>query len=289
MNKLYWLLAVFILFSCKKKDEKVYYRQGSIKIVADQSFHNVLEELTERYVSNYPEAKFNLDFKREDSAFVDLLEGRADVAVMSRELTTDEKKLYEKMVDLDYHSDNFAGDAVLFVVPKNSPREQISVDEINQLLHSDEKLLIFEGYHTSNIYFVAQKLRLNSKDLKYSIIKGDENIIEKLDKFPNHIGVIGLNTIGRAYDPKSIALREKIKILPVVADDGQAYTPELYNIRNLKYPFARIVYFLTREKGFGLAKGFIRYSCTQKGQIVVSKQGLQPYNMYKREVRMRVE
>ena len=92
MNKLYWLLAVFILFSCKKKDEKVYYRQGSIKIVADQSFHNVLEELTERYVSNYPEAKFNLDFKREDSAFVDLLEGRADVAVMSRELTTDEKK-----------------------------------------------------------------------------------------------------------------------------------------------------------------------------------------------------
>lgn len=47
------------------------------------------------------------------------------------------------------------------------------------------------------------------------------------------------------------------------------------------------LYFLTNEGHFGLGNGFIRFSCTQKGQIVVSKEGLQPYNIFKREVMMR--
>ena len=55
----------------------------------------------------------------------------------------------------------------------------------------------------------------------------------------------------------------------------------------MKYPFTRILYFLTNEGNFGLGNGFIRFSCTQVGQIVVSKEGLQPYNIFKREVQMR--
>ncbi len=55
----------------------------------------------------------------------------------------------------------------------------------------------------------------------------------------------------------------------------------------MKYPFVRTVYFLTNENGFGIAKGFLRFSCTQLGQIVVSKEGLQPYFLFSREVQMR--
>ncbi|NHW22313.1 phosphate ABC transporter substrate-binding protein, partial [Escherichia coli] len=68
---------------------------------------------------------------------------------------------------------------------------------------------------------------------------------------------------------------------------GKIYKPELSSIRNMEYPFSRILYFLTNEGFFGVGNGFIRFSCTQIGQIVVSKQGLQPYNIYKREVQMR--
>jgi phosphate transport system substrate-binding protein len=55
----------------------------------------------------------------------------------------------------------------------------------------------------------------------------------------------------------------------------------------MNYPFTRVLYFLTNEGNFNIANGFIRYSCTQLGQMIVQKEGLQPYNIYGREVQMR--
>ena len=55
----------------------------------------------------------------------------------------------------------------------------------------------------------------------------------------------------------------------------------------MKYPFTRVLYFLTNESYYGLGNGLIRFSCQQLGQIVVEKEGLQPYYIFKREVQMR--
>ena len=58
------------------------------------------------------------------------------------------------------------------------------------------------------------------------------------------------------------------------------------NLKNMTYPFTRILYFLTNEAYYGLGNGLIRFSCQQLGQIVVEKEGLQPYHIFNREVRM---
>ena len=217
---------------------------------------------------------------------MDLLKQNVRVIVMSRELTDREKKLYKEMVDLPLQPAKFAGDAVVFVVAKNSPRNSISVQEIKDELQSDEKNVIFDGVNASNFNFVAQKLNLKPQNIKYSLIKGNKAIVEQINKFPNSIGAISLNTISNPHSQEAKNLREQIKILPV-KDNNVAYEPNRQNIRYMKYPFTRILYFLTNEGYFGLGNGFIRFSCMQKGQIVVSKEGLQPYNIYKREVMMR--
>ncbi|MEE3724877.1 substrate-binding domain-containing protein [Riemerella anatipestifer] len=283
----YLLFLLISLFSCKKGKEAENPQKGEIQVVADPSFKNVTEALAERYMAFYPEAKLDVVYKKEDSAFIDLLDGNARVIVMSRELTKKEKEVYKEKVDLEYNPAKFAGDAVVFVVSKNSSREHIKVSEIKEMLNSDDKNLIFDGANASNLNFIAQKFQVKPSALKYSIIKGNENIVNSIDKFNNKIGVISLNTISREFSPEAIALREKVKVLPVMDDKGKIYKPELSNIRNMEYPFSRILYFLTNEGFFGVGNGFIRFSCTQIGQIVVSKQGLQPYNIYKREVQMR--
>jgi len=48
-----------------------------------------------------------------------------------------------------------------------------------------------------------------------------------------------------------------------------------------------VLYFITNEGYYGLGNGFIRFSCQQLGQIIVEKEGLQPYNIFRREVQMR--
>ena len=283
-----FLISFFVLvLSCKKTDKIVDNPQlGTITVTADESFKSVSEALTERYMALNPNTKINLVIKKEDLAFLDLLDNKARVIIMSRELTEKEKQGYKDKIDMEMQPAKFAADAVVFVVPKNSAKENISVEEIEKELQSDKKKIIFDGTNSSNLNFVAQKFKTTPDKLKYSIISGNKNIIEQLNKYPDKIGVISLNTISRPYDKESESLKNSVKILKVV-EGGKSYEPDIINLKNMTYPFTRVLYFLTNEGYYGLGNGFIRFSCQQLGQIVVEKEGLQPYNIFKREVQMR--
>ena len=290
MNYKYLLtLLVFftIVTSCKKSgripDDP---QQGTITFAADESFRNVSEALSERYMALNPKTKINLIIKKEDLAFMDLLENKVRVIVMSRELSDKEKAAYKSKIDMDMLPAKFAADAVVFVVPKNSTRTSISIDELKAELSSDQKNIIFDGTNSSNLNFVAQKLNTIPNQLKFSIINGNKNLINEMNKFPDKIGVVSLNSISRPYDKESQELKNSIKILPVVEKD-QSFEPTIGNIKGMKYPFTRVLYFLTNESYYGLGNGLIRFSCQQLGQIVVEKEGLQPYYIFKREVQMR--
>ncbi|WP_346983285.1 substrate-binding domain-containing protein [Chryseobacterium sp. POE27] len=275
-----------IAVNCKKEEKSPSYHKGEMTILTDESFKSVTEALAEGYMINYPDTKINVVTKKEDLGFLDLLHDKARIIVMSRDLSPEEVKTYEEQVDLKFLPARFAADAVVFVVPKDSPKESISMEEITQGMQSDDKKFIFDGANSSNLNFVAQKLKKQPKDLKYSIIPGDKNIIEELKKYPDKIGVIGLNTFSRPYDKESENLRNMVKILPV-ENKGVQYNTDFENLRKMNYPFTRVLYFLTNEGNFNIANGFIRYSCTQLGQMIVQKEGLQPYNLYRREVQMR--
>ncbi|SEM19778.1 phosphate transport system substrate-binding protein [Chryseobacterium taichungense] len=279
-------LISIIVVSCKKEEKSPSYHKGEMTILTDESFKSVTEALAEGYMINYPETKIKVVTKKEDLGFLDLLNDKARIVVMSRDLSPEEIKTYEEQVDLKFLPARFAADAVVFVVPKDSPKESISMKEIEQGMQSDKKEFIFDGVNSSNLNFVAQKLKKQPKDLKFSIISGNKNIIEELNKYPDKIGVIGLNTFSRPYDKESEELRNMVKILPVESN-GRLYTTDFENLRKMNYPFTRILYFLTNEGNFNIANGFIRYSCTQLGQMIVQKEGLQPYNLYRREVQMR--
>jgi len=285
--KIVMLFFLSILYvGCKKKDESPSYNKGEMTILTDESFKSVTEALAEGYMINYPETKINVITKKEDLGFLDLLNDKARIVVMSRDLSSEEIKTYEEQVDLKFLPSKFAADAVVFVVPKDSPKESISMAEIEQGMQSNDKKFIFDGANSSNLNFVAQKLKKQPKDLKFSIIPGSKNIIEELSKYPDKIGVVGLNTFSRPYDQESEKLRSMVKILPVEYK-GNKYNADFENLRKMNYPFTRVLYFLTNEGNFNIANGFIRFSCTQLGQMIVQKEGLQPYNLYRREVQMR--
>ena len=288
-NSLLLMISLFVLLvSCKKKSSRVIDspQQGEITMEVDESFASVSEALTNRYMALYPSTKINLKIKKEDLAFLDLLEGKARVIVMSRDLSEGEKRAYKKETSLDWLPAKFAADAVVFIVPKDSPRETISVEEIKKILNNSQKDIIFDGTNSSNLNFVAQKINSTPDKLQFSIINGNKNLVEQLNKFPDKIGAIGLNTLSRPYDPEAELLRNSVKVLKVV-ENNKSYEPRLENLKDMSYPFTRVLYFLTNERYFGLGNGFIRFSCTQLGQIVVSKEGLQPYHLFKREVQMR--
>lgn len=282
------ILFCIILVSCskEKKQDIDNPNKGEITIEVDESFQSVTEALTERYMALNPQTKINLVIKKEDLALLDFFERKIRVVVLSRELSAKEKETFDKKIDLPWQPAKFAADAVLFVVPKNSALESISMDDIYKELQSEDKRLIFDGTNSSNLNFVAQKFNRKPSELKFSIINGNENVVEQLKKYPDKIGVISYNTISRPFGEEAEKLRKEVKILKII-QGNKTYEPSLSNLKVMTYPFTRILYFLTNEGYYGLGNGFIRFSCTQLGQIVVEKEGLQPYNLYKREVQMR--
>lgn len=282
------ILFCIILVSCskEKKQDIDNPNKGEITIEVDESFQSVTEALTERYMALNPQTKINLVVKKEDLALLDFFERKIRVVVLSRELSAKEKETFDKKIDLPWQPAKFAADAVLFVVPKNSALESISMDDIYKELQSEDKRLIFDGTNSSNLNFVAQKFNRKPSELKFSIINGNENVVEQLKKYPDKIGVISYNTISRPFGEEAEKLRNEVKILKI-KQGNKIYEPSLSNLKVMTYPFTRILYFLTNEGYYGLGNGFIRFSCTQLGQIVVEKEGLQPYNLYKREVQMR--
>jgi phosphate transport system substrate-binding protein len=260
--------------------------QGTITIAADESFQSVTEALTSRYMALNPATKINVEIKKEDLAFLDLLENKVRAIVLSRDLTVREKKAFKDKIDLEIQPAKFAVDAVVFVVAKNSPLTSVSLEHLKSELLSDEKNIIFDGANASNLNFVAQKFKMLPSDLKFSVIAGNRNIIQQINNYPGKIGVVSLNTLSRPYDKESEELRNSVKILGVESE-GKVYSPDITTLRNMSYPFTRVLYFITNEPYYGLGNGLIRFSCQQLGQIVVQKEGLQPYNIIPREVQMR--
>lgn len=286
-NLLALALVLLGLFSCKKADtESPDYNKGELTVLTDPAFESVTTALAEGYMLNYPETKLTVQSKKEDLALLDLINNKVRAIVMSRDLTPQEISAYEKQVDLKILPSKFAADAVIFVVPKNSAREKINYQEIEQMLHSDSKDLIFPGTNSSDLNFVAQTFKQKPGDLKFSIISGTENLVQELSKYPGKVGVIGLNNVSRPYGKEAEKLRSMVKILPV-EKDGVLYEPNSEELLQMTYPFTRVLYFLTNEGNFSIANGFIRFSCTHLGQMIVQKEGLQKYNLFERQVQMK--
>ncbi|SDE66853.1 PstS family phosphate ABC transporter substrate-binding protein [Riemerella columbipharyngis] len=281
------LISVF-LSSCKKAKEADTPQHGTITLVADSTFANVTGALTERYMALYPEAKIIVKYKKENEGFLDLLDDKAQVAVMSKTLSSDEKEAYKQKVDMKLEPANFALDGAVFVVPKDSELDSLSVEEIRNKLVNGHQDFIFDSSNGANFSLVTQKLKLNRDQISYGTIKGgDVKIIEELSKYPGKIGVVSYNTLSREHFPLTQKLKEMVKVLKISQNNGKAYEPNLVTMRYFEYPFSRVLYFITNEGFFGVGNGLIRFSCTQLGQIVVAHDGLQPYNIYKREVQMR--
>ncbi len=285
------LCLLFAVLGCKKKEkgedpQVSNYHQGEFTILTDDSFKSVTEALADAYSINYPDTKIEVKVQKEDLAFMDVLKGKSKLAVMSRVLSEEEIREYEGAFDIKYKPAYFAADAVVFVVDKNSTREEISLDEIERELNSEKKNLIFDGTNSGNLNFVAHHFKKDPKELKFSTISGNENVIRELAKHSGRIGVISLNTFSRPYSKEAEELRSMVKVLKV-SDGKKSLLPSPQAIQSLDYPFTRLIYMLSGENTFGMANGIMRFASSQKGQIVVSKEGLQPYFIFKREVEMR--
>jgi phosphate transport system substrate-binding protein len=276
------LIASTLVFSCAhpRDEDDFSVSKGRITVAVDESFKPIADAEIIAYKAHYPETEFDVIYTPEQKAINLMLKDSADLCVVSRELTADEQKYFIQR-NLKYSPGNMALDAVTLIVNKNNGRSSISVDEIERILKgepSDTKL-VFDNSSSSNLNSMLNKFNITEVN-KTNIFaaKGTLDVFDYVNDNSNSIGLIGLNWISDEDDKKAMELKNSIKVLGIESESGIVY-PTMTTMKNQDYPFVKVIYLHTTQREWGVALGFVRFACTQIGQLVVEKMGLQPFHL----------
>jgi phosphate transport system substrate-binding protein len=168
-----------------------------------------------------------------------------------------------------------AWDALVVVVNKDNPVENITVDQLKGVLTgkiTDWKdlggppgpvnLYVRKG-KISGVGLMVRELIFKNPDQEFSPkakhMRSSGPLERAISRDTQGIGLSGISSARK---------RKKLKMLKV---DGFAPTKE--NIIAGKYPFYRPLYLVTKERASSDVEDFIQYALSEEGQKVISAQG----------------
>ncbi|MDK7375686.1 MULTISPECIES: PstS family phosphate ABC transporter substrate-binding protein [Weeksella] len=306
MKKIHYLFLFLVSFSlltqCKKDKyslpeehakegksglEKARHTYGEITFVADPTYKNLVEAWVATYTNDYPKVKIKVDYLIEDLAIKKFSEGEYPIAIVGKELSQQQQNYLYQKTTIKYVPSAVAMDATVLITNIQNPIDSISTKQMKKELYADGTQYVFDRANSSNFNTINDKLGVRvPKNKKVNSIEDFDQMLTFLEKSPKAIGIIGLNVLSDLDNKKVQEYLKRVKILAIVNDQNKAVRPDLENLRNGSYPFIRFVYILKNEIGFGIGSGFTRFAGSQQGQLIVKKEEMQPYFLYKREVRL---
>lgn len=300
MNKLVFILPLFLFIACKQKpksnDGEASRVSGTLKLLVDESFSSVLEDQIEVFKLDYPDAKFELVQGNENKILPTFLNDSVRVAVLSRMLTADEEKAYSKR-SIPIFTSRFAIDGIALITGNDNQDSTITADEVVSIMKGTStsgKQLVFDNAYSSTLRYFKDLSQI--KELPKSgiyTLQNNKDVIKYVAEHKNYIGVVGVNWLMKnGRDQQDFT--DQVKVMGVKNTKGKKgddtfYKPTQKNLIDGIYPFLRNVYIINAEGKNGLGTGFATWLTGQRGQLIVLKSGLGPNKMNPREINIKKE
>lgn len=268
--------------------------KGEITVAVDESFLPILEAEKMAFEQTFHYTKINLVAKPEGEAIAMMLNDKARMAVVTRELTTKEKQVFVQD-KITYRSFKFAGDAIALITNKANKDTLMTVNDLEAIMKGEKKkwsqigkggssediVLVFDGVNSSNLLYLVDKFGIDKKEkVSFFATKSNQEVIEYVKSHKNAIGVIGTNWISDGDDPASLGFIKDIGVMSITDKSNPTiddyYQPFGYNLALKRYPLTRQIKLILKEPYMGLGTGFINYMCLEQGQLIVLKGGLLP-------------
>lgn len=286
--------AVLLFFSaCQNKPaaSDSTYTTGKINLVVDESFAPIVEDQFYVFQSTYPEGKINFIYKPENEVLKLFLSDSARVAIMSRELNSDEARYYQNK-KIKLRVNRFAVDGIALITQKSNPDSLVTVGEINAVMQGKPgriKSLVFDNPNSSTVRYMKELAGITVLPAKgVYALKSNTDVINYVNQNPGTIGVIGINWIVQPEE-KMEEIISGLKILGVKNLPGKPgsdayYRPNQNDLAMGNYPLTRNLYIINAEGRSGLGTGFASFLAGERGQRIVLKSGLLPDSIPPRQV-----
>ncbi len=309
--KRHTLLAVAVALiasaatSCMKyqKPNSDTATSGTMTMVCDNSFQNIMEQEIEVFEFQYPEAHILARYAPEKVAVDSLMKLNTKTIVIPRDLTKDEvKRLITK-------SKKIAVDAVALIVNPDNPVSILSVSEIGDILTGKltdwnqiepSKLgdikVVFDSNFSSTVQYMRDSL-MNGQPFGPNVFAQDsiQGVFDAVRKTKSAIGVVGVTWLNTDLDATEMPIADnvkqlesddptqvkefdsEIKVLKVRRDDDfHAYQPYQQYIYDGSYPLFRQIYMITVGANGGLNHGFYTFVTGKIGQKIILRTGICP-------------
>ena len=295
--KYLYIICLFIFFAAcssgngeKKGKAKDDILSGEVSVLVDDSLLPIISEQKEVFESSYSNAKVNLIAKPEIIAVNDLIKGEAAIAVLARELSPEEKKSFDQR-SITPRIYSVAYDAVVLV--SNISRDStIKLSDIVESIKGNDVLkekLVIDNPNSSLLRYFRDAGKIEKVANNYLEVKGGVNeVLVDVAENANKIGILSYNqylTLERSFSKK-----DKIRILSVLNDtlsSPRYVKPTQATLSTGEYPLRREIKVLNYQPNQGLGMGFSAFMTGDRGQRIVLKSGLLPYQMPGREIIIR--
>ncbi len=284
------LALLFAACSGNSNKQEETETSGSTKILVDESFSPIVEDQWYVFENTYPRADIQLVYRPENMLVNQFLSDSARVAVMSRLLTKEEARVFERK-NIKIRNTRFAIDAVALISKRSSADSVITVQEIIDIMQGkpSKRKLVFDNPNSSTVRYLKDLAKISKLPTKgvYALETNSE-VIKFVHNNSGVIGVIGINWYkqpGKELEPLIDGLRVLgVKNVPGSPGSDKYYKPSQDNLAMELYPLRRDLYIINCQGGAGLGWGFASFLAGETGQRIVLKSGLLPDSIPPREI-----
>jgi len=249
-------LSQILLPGCHRK-------QGGVSVVGSTSVQPFAEALAEEFMIGHSAEKIFIQGGGSTAGIQAVLTGAAQVGMSSRKLEESEKALIA--VPIIY-------DAIAVIVHRTNPLENLSMGQIRKIYAgkitrwkeiegTDRAITVVTREEGSGTRETFQNLVMGkNEEISLGALVQDSNgaIRQVVADDPNAIGFISLGLVN-----------DRVKALKI---DG--IEPTLENILAHRYQIVRPFLFVFRSSPQGVAKEFLDYVLSPKGQKLLMQEGL---------------
>jgi phosphate transport system substrate-binding protein len=264
---------------------KVENVSGEVVAVGSDTLTDVMVLCSREFKKIYPQVAFHLEDKGSATAPPALIEGRSQLAPMSRLMTPDEIGAFEQRYGYKPTFYKIALDALSIYVHKDNPIRGLTLQQVDGIFSSTlkrggpsletwgsvglsgnwaNKAITLYGRDKvsgTNAYF--KEHALEQGDFKTTVNEEiSEQVVESVANDPSGIGYSGIGW-----------KTSQVRAVPLGASAGHFVEPTYKNSLDSTYPLARFLYIYVNQKPGQpldtLTGEFIRYVLSYEGQEAV--------------------
>jgi ABC-type phosphate transport system substrate-binding protein len=284
-----WKLWPTMQGEIKKVQNVQKASEGAIVISGSDNAANLVMESIAQFKSDYPKIEMSMNGGGTISALEDLLNRRADVAILSR------PPLPREIEIATGHGDSLlffpvALGGISLLAHRQSAIASVSVDHLRQAVEAGMGQLPVAG-RSFRVYgpdpngglwnALLERLEVGtSLQPAYAPVAEGADVLTAIRNDPESIGFASDLTFELAADDPDLVA------VPIVVEAGSSFAPTKANIMSGSYPLFHYVYMCTTARRGPLAAGFVTYFSQSTGQKWVARRGFLPARLPVREIRL---